>query len=48
MIQRTRRVMRENLETVQRIACLLGENASRTEAILNSIVTAAADDHEAR
>lgn len=48
MIQRTRQVIRENLETVQQIACLLGENASRTEAILNSIVTAAADDHEAR
>lgn len=44
MIERTRRVIRENLETVQQIACLLGENASRTEAILNSIVTAAADE----
>lgn len=44
MIQRTRQVIRENLETVQQIACLLGENASRTEAILNSVVTAAADD----
>lgn len=44
MIRRTRQVIRENLETVQQIACLLGENASRTEAILNSIVTAAADD----
>lgn len=41
MIQRTRQVIRENLATVQQIACLLGENASRTEAILNSIVTAA-------
>lgn len=44
MIRRTRQAIRENLETVQKIACLLGENASRTEAILNSIVTAAADD----
>lgn len=44
MIQRTRKVIRENLETVQQIAYLLGENASRTETILNSIVTAAADD----
>lgn len=43
MIHRTRQVIRENLETVQQIACLLGENASRTEAILNSIVTAADD-----
>lgn len=44
MIQRTQQVIRENLETVQQIAFLLGENASRTEAILNSIVTAAADN----
>lgn len=44
MIHRTRQVIRENLETVQQIAYLLGENASRTEAILNSIVTAATDD----
>jgi hypothetical protein len=32
----------ENLSTVQQIAYLLGENASRTEAILNSII----DSHE--
>lgn len=44
MVRRTRQVIRENLETVQQIAWLLGENASRTEAILNSIVTAADDD----
>lgn len=37
VINRTRQVIRENLETVQKIAYLLGENASRTEAILNSI-----------
>ncbi len=44
MIRRTRQAMRENLATVQQIACLLGENASRTEAVLNAIVTAAEDD----
>lgn len=37
VINRTRQVIRENLATVQKIAYLLGENASRTEAILNSI-----------
>lgn len=40
IVSRTQRVIRENLETVQKIACLLGENASRTEAILNSILDA--------
>lgn len=38
MVNRTREVIRENLLTVQKIAYLLGENASRTEALLNSIV----------
>ncbi len=38
VVARTRKVVRENLETVQKIAYLLGENASRTEAILNSIL----------
>lgn len=38
IINRSQRVIRENLETVQKIAYLLGENASRTEAILNSII----------
>ena len=38
IVSRTQRVIRENLDTVQQIAALLGENASRTEAILNSIL----------
>lgn len=38
IMARTRAVINDNLETVQKIAYLLGENASRTEAILNSIV----------
>jgi iron only hydrogenase large subunit-like protein len=42
VVKRTRKVIKENLSTVQQIAYLLGENASRTEAILNSIV----DSHE--
>jgi iron only hydrogenase large subunit-like protein len=38
VVNRTRKVIKENLATVQQIAFLLGENASKTEAILNSIV----------
>lgn len=38
IIRRTREVIQENLSTVQQIAFLLGENASKTETILNSIV----------
>lgn len=38
VIRRSKKVITENLNTVQRIAYLLGENASKTEAILNSIV----------
>lgn len=38
MANRTRAVIRENLDAVQKIAYLLGETASRTEAVLNSII----------
>ncbi len=38
IVARTRKVIDENLDTVHKIARLLGENASRTEAILNSIL----------
>ncbi|KOH46022.1 PAS domain-containing protein [Sunxiuqinia dokdonensis] len=38
IISRTQRVNRKNLETVQKIAFLLGENASQTEELLNSII----------
>lgn len=38
VVKRTRNVIKQNLATVQQIAYLLGENASRTEAMLNSIV----------
>lgn len=38
IVARTQKVIQENLETVQKIAYMLGENASRTEAILNSIL----------
>jgi len=38
VVARARTVNRKNLETVQKIAYLLGENASETEEMLNSIV----------
>jgi iron only hydrogenase large subunit-like protein len=40
VINRAQTVIRENLETVQQIAFLLGESASKTEQILNSIIEA--------
>jgi PAS domain S-box-containing protein len=38
IISRAQRVNKQNLETVQKIAFLLGENASLTEEMLNSII----------
>jgi PAS domain S-box-containing protein len=38
IISRAQRVNRHNLETVQKIAFLLGDNASMTEELLNSII----------
>ena len=38
IISRAQRVNRQNLETVQKIAFLLGDNASMTEEMLNSII----------
>jgi iron only hydrogenase large subunit-like protein len=38
IIKKARQVIENNLKTVQEIAYLLGENASETEVILNSIV----------
>ena len=40
VINRAKDVIRENLETVQQIAFLLGESASKTEKTLNSIIQA--------
>ncbi len=45
IVKRTRKVVRENLETVQKIAFHLGENASNMETLLNSIVDIQ-DDYE--
>ena len=38
IIKRTRDVIDKNLKTVQQVAYLLGENASETEVILDSII----------
>ncbi len=40
IINRARAVIKDNLHTVQQIAFLLGESASKTEKILNSIIEA--------
>lgn len=38
IISRARRINKQNIETVQKVAFLLGENAAETEALLNSII----------
>ncbi|MEG0500396.1 MAG: [Fe-Fe] hydrogenase large subunit C-terminal domain-containing protein, partial [Rikenellaceae bacterium] len=38
LITRTRKVINDNIDSVQQIAYLLGENASRTEALLSSML----------
>ncbi len=38
MVLKTRKIISDNIEAVHQIAILLGENASRTEALLNSIL----------
>ncbi|WP_321289145.1 PAS domain S-box protein [uncultured Sunxiuqinia sp.] len=38
IISRAQRVNKQNLDTVQKIAFLLGENAAQTEELLNSII----------
>jgi transcriptional regulator with PAS, ATPase and Fis domain len=45
VLNRTREVIQENMKIVQQIAYLLGENASYTETMLNSIVES--HDHDA-
>ncbi|MEG1635526.1 MAG: (Fe-S)-binding protein, partial [Rikenellaceae bacterium] len=46
ILSRTRKVINDNLETVQQIAYLLGENASKTEAVLNSIIESQTVENE--
>jgi hypothetical protein len=38
VIRKVRGIIRKNLQTVQEIACLLGENASESEIALNSVI----------
>ena len=42
--QRARKVIRQNITTVQEIACLLGEHVSETEILLNAIAEDYAPD----
>lgn len=44
VVEQTRTVIRKNVEIVQKIAFLLGENAADTEAILNSILQTFGDE----
>jgi iron only hydrogenase large subunit-like protein/uncharacterized Fe-S cluster-containing protein len=48
VIGRARAVIKENLQTVQQIAFLLGESASKTEKLLNSIIKSHASDEEGK
>nr|WP_321450543.1 [Fe-Fe] hydrogenase large subunit C-terminal domain-containing protein [uncultured Carboxylicivirga sp.] len=43
--KRTREVINKNMETVQKIAFLLGENASYTDSLLNSILETQDESH---
>lgn len=44
IIDKTRDVIQKNLETVQKIAYLLGENASETQVVLDSIINSFSAD----
>ena len=44
--KRTREVIQKNMETVHQIAFLLGENASFTDSLLNSILEPEKGDDE--
>lgn len=46
IISRTRQVIDDNLATIQKIAYLLGDTASQTEAVLNSIIESQNEDYE--
>jgi hypothetical protein len=38
IISRAQRVNKQNIDTVQKIAFLMGENAAQTEELINSII----------
>ncbi|MDE6483227.1 MAG: PAS domain-containing protein [Rikenellaceae bacterium] len=46
IVSRSKAVINDNLETVQKIAYLLGQTASRTEAVLNSIIESQTSEYE--
>lgn len=45
IIEKTRNVIKKNLSTVQKIAYLIGENASETEVILDSVIDSFSTDN---
>lgn len=46
VIRRIKKVVRENMGTVQKVAYLLGENAARTESMLNALVNSQVNDKQ--
>ncbi|MDD2577029.1 MAG: hypothetical protein PHG98_04800, partial [Bacteroidales bacterium] len=46
VLNRTKEVIMENMKVVQQIAFLLGENASYTESMLNSILESHSNDKD--
>ena len=44
ILEKTREVIHKHMETVQQVACLLGENAAFTDATLRSVMEAYGKD----
>ena len=42
MLEQIRQVIRNHMETVQQVACLLGENAAYTDTTLRAVMQATA------
>ena len=40
MLEKTQEVIKKHMETVQQVACLLGENAAFTDATLRTVMEA--------
>ena len=40
MLEKTQEVIKKHMETVQQVACLLGENAAFTDAMLRTVMDA--------
>jgi hypothetical protein len=46
IVKQAKKVIDKNLQVVQKIAFLLGENAAESESILNSIINSFSEDEE--